>query len=196
MFFRIISILLMQKQIPLCLLAIVLSVSLFGQNLKADKIILSDSDLTNLYQIDSGVYRSEQPSKEGFKALEKYGIGEVLNLRNRHSDDDEAKGTSIKLHRVKTKAHSISEKQLIQALRIIKNRKAPIVFHCHHGSDRTGAVCAFYRIIFQNVSKEDAIHEMTEGGYGFHRIYNNIIRRIKEANVEQIRKEVMEGGEL
>ena len=67
MFFRIISILLMQKQIPLCLLAIVLSVSLFGQNLKADKIILSDSDLTNLYQIDSGVYRSEQPSKEGFK---------------------------------------------------------------------------------------------------------------------------------
>ena len=159
MFFRIISILLMQKQIPLCLLAIVLSVSLFGQNLKADKIILSDSDLTNLYQIDSGVYRSEQPSKEGFKALEKYGIGEVLNLRNRHSDDDEAKGTSIKLHRVKTKAHSISEKQLIQALRIIKNRKAPIVFHCHHGSDRTGAVCAFYRIIFQNVSKEDAIHE-------------------------------------
>ncbi len=157
MFFRIISILLMQKQIPLCLLAIVLSVSLFGQNLKADKIILSDSDLTNLYQIDSGVYRSEQPSKEGFKALEKYGIGEVLNLRNRHSDDDEAKGTSIKLHRVKTKA---------------------------------------YRIIFQNVSKEDAIHEMTEGGYGFHRIYKNIIRRIKEANVEQIRKEVMEGGEL
>ena len=108
MFFRIISILLMQKQIPLCLLAIVLSVSLFGQNLKADKIILSDSDLTNLYQIDSGVYRSEQPSKGGFKALEKYGIGEVLNLRNRHSDDDEAKGTSIKLHRVKTKAHSIS----------------------------------------------------------------------------------------
>ena len=126
MFFRIISILLMQKQIPLCLLAIVLSVSLFGQNLKADKIILSDSDLTNLYQIDSGVYRSEQPSKEGFKALEKYGIGEVLNLRNRHSDDDEAKGTSIKLHRVKTKAHSISEKQLIQALRIIKNRKASL----------------------------------------------------------------------
>ena len=113
MFFRIISILLMQKQIPLCLLAIVLSVSLFGQNLKADKIILPDSDLTNLYQIDSGVYRSEQPSKEGFKALEKYGIGEALNLRNRHSDDDEAAGTNVKLHRVKTKAHSINEEQLI-----------------------------------------------------------------------------------
>lgn len=68
----------MQKQIPLCLLAIVLSVSLFGQNLKADKIILSDSDLTNLYQIDSGVYRSEQPSKEGFKALESMVLEKYL----------------------------------------------------------------------------------------------------------------------
>ena len=189
--FSVVSIMFMQKRILLSLFCVILSVSLFGQNLKVDKITLPNSDLTNLYRIDSGVYRSEQPSKNDFKALEKYGIREVLNLRNRHSDNDEAKGTSIKLHRVKTKAHSISEKELIQALRIIKNRKAPIVFHCHHGSDRTGAVCAFYRIIFQNVSKEDAIHEMIEGGYGFHRIYKNIIRRIKETNVEQIREEVM-----
>ena len=84
---------------------------------------------------------------------------------------------------------------MIQALRIIKNRKAPIVFHCHHGSDRTGLFVRFI-VSFSECSKEDAIHEMTEGGYGFHRIYKNIIRRIKEANVEQIRKEVMEGGEL
>ena len=79
----------------------------------------------------------------------------------------------------------------IEALRIIKNRKAPIVIHCHHGSERTGAVCALYRVVFQNVSKEDAIHEMTEGGFGFHRIYKNIIRRIKEADIEQIRRKVM-----
>ena len=46
-------------------------------------------------------------------------------------------------------------------------------------------------LVFQNVSKEDAIHEMTEGGFGFHRIYKNIIRRIKEADIEQIRKKVM-----
>ena len=52
-------------------------------------------------------------------------------------------------------------------------------------------VCALYRVVFQNVSKEDAIHEMTEGGFGFHRIYKNIIRRIKEADIEQIRRKVM-----
>ena len=182
----------MQKRILLSLLlGVIFSISIFSQNLKVEKITLPDSELTNLYKIDSGVYRSEQPSHEDFKALEKYGIGEALNLRNRHSDDDEAAGTNVKLHRVKTKAHSINEEQLIEALRIIKNRKAPIVIHCHHGSDRTGAVCALYRVVFQNVSKEDAIHEMTEGGFGFHRIYKNIIRRIKEADIEQIRRKVM-----
>ena len=182
----------MQKRILLSLLlGVIFSISIFSQNLKVEKITLPDSELTNLYKIDSGVNRSEQPSHKDFKALEKYGIGEVLNLRNRHSDDDEAAGTNVKLQRVKTKAHSINEEQLIEALRIIKNRKAPIVIHCHHGSDRTGAVCALYRVVFQNVSKEDAIHEMTEGGFGFHRIYKNIIRRIKEADIEQIRRKVM-----
>jgi len=103
-------------------------------------------------------------------------------------------GTTVKLHRVKMKAHSVDEEQLITALRIIKNRKSPIVIHCHHGSDRTGVVCALYRIIFQNVSKEDAIREMTDGGFGFHRIYKNIIRRIREADIERIKREVMTVG--
>lgn len=182
----------MQKRILLSLLwGVLFAVSLFSQNLKAEKITIPGSELTNLFRIDSGVYRSEQPSDKDFKALEKYGIKESLNLRNRHSDDDEAAGTSVKLHRVKMKAHVVSEEELIRALRIIKNRKAPIVIHCHHGSDRTGAVCAFYRILFQNVSKEAAIREMTEGGFGFHRIYKNIIRRIREADIERIKKEVM-----
>ena len=165
----------MQKRILLSLLwGVIFSLSLFSQNLKAEKITLPDSKLNNLYKIDSGVYRSEQPSHSDFKALEKYGIGESLNLRNRHSDND--------------------EEQLITALRIIKNRKSPIVIHCHHGSDRTGAVCALYRIIFQNISKEDAIREMTDGGFGFHRIYKNIIRRIREADIERIKREVMTVG--
>jgi len=173
-------------------IGIVMSFSVYGQNINAEKITVPDSKLTNLYQIDSGVYRSEQPSDADFKALEKYGIREVLNLRNRHSDDDEAAGTKMKLYRLKMKAHSVSEDQLINALRIIKNRKGPIVFHCHHGSDRTGAVCAMYRIVFQGVSKQKAIQEMTEGGFGFHRIYKNIIRTIEKADIERIKREVLQ----
>lgn len=180
------------KEIFLSLfIGIVLSVSAYGQSFNAEKITIPGSELVNLFQIDSGIYRSEQPSAVDFKALEKYGICEVLNLRNRHSDDDEAAGTKLKLHRLKMKAHSLSEDQLISALRIIHNRKGPLVFHCHHGSDRTGAVCAMYRIVFQGVSKQKAIKEMTEGGFGFHRIYKNIIRRIEKADIERIKREVL-----
>lgn len=170
--------------------ALVLSASGHSQNPGAVKTVIPGSGLQNLYFIDKGVYRSEQPTDADFKAMEKYGIREVLNLRNRHSDDDEATGTNLKLHRVKAKAHAIDDELLIEALRIIQNRKGPIVIHCRHGSDRTGAVCAMYRILFQGVSKEKAIQEMTEGGFGFHSIYKNIIRVIREADVERIKKEL------
>lgn len=170
---------------------LVLSASGYSQNPEAVKIVIPGSGLQNLYSIDTGVYRSEQPTDADFKAMEKYGIREVLNLRNRHSDDDEAAGTSIKLHRVRSKAHAIDDELLIEALRIIQKRKGPIVIHCRHGSDRTGAVCAMYRILFQGVSKEKAIQEMTEGGFGFHSIYKNIIHVIREADVERIKKELL-----
>ena len=144
----------MQKQIPLCLLAIVLSVSLFGQNLKADKIILPDSDLTNLYQIDSGVYRSEQPSKEGFKALEKYGIEKYLIYETDIVMMTKQKEQVIKLHRVKTKAHSISERQLIQALRIIRIVKRLLFFIVTTAQTVQGLFVRFIVSFFQNVSKK------------------------------------------
>lgn len=180
----------MQKQILLCFWALILSLAVYGQSTKAEKIIIPDSNLSNIYKIDSDVYRSEQPTDIDFKALEKYGICEVLNLRRWNSDDDEAKGTTLKLHRLKMKAGSVSEEQLIEALRIIHNRKGPILIHCHHGSDRTGVVCALYRIIFQNVSKEDALQEMTGEEFGFHKIYKNLVREIQDADIEQIKKAV------
>ena len=62
----------MQKRILLSLLlGVIFSISILSQNLKIEKITLPDSELTNLYKIGSGVYRSEQPSHEDFKALEK-----------------------------------------------------------------------------------------------------------------------------
>ena len=157
----------------------------------AEKIAVPGSKLDNLYKIDSGVYRSEQPSDTDFKALEKYGIREVLNLRNRHSDDDEAAETKIKLHRLKMKAHSVNEEQLIKALRIIRTAKARsffIVITVPIGQGRCALCIVSY---FKGVSKQKAIQEMTEGGFGFHRIYKNIIRTIEKADIERIKREVL-----
>lgn len=180
----------MAKHYYILLLLLFTFVASYAQLSKAQKITIPGSTLHNIYSIDKGVYRSEQPDAADFKALEKCGIKEVLNLRYLHNDKDEAENTGITLHHIRTNAHSIDEQEIIEALRVIKNRKGPIVFHCLHGSDRTGAVCAMYRIVFQNVSKKDAILELREGGFGYHKIFINIISLIQDADISHIRKEV------
>lgn len=180
----------MKRNIVIFPLLFLIITTVAAQHQVAEKIILSDSKLKNFFRIDKDVYRSEQPSKKDFNALDSFGMKEVLNLRRFHSDNDEAKETDIKLHRLKTHAHSISIKQVTEALRIIKDREGPILIHCRHGSDRTGAVLAMYRIVFQGFTKEEAIEEMKKGGFGFHKIYKNIVRLIRNADIEQIKRDL------
>ncbi|OQY58055.1 MAG: protein tyrosine phosphatase [Desulfobacteraceae bacterium 4572_88] len=149
------------------------------------------SHLKNIYQVDKDIYRSEQPGHKAFEELSKFGITEVLNLRQYHSDNDETKGVDLKLHRLKLNAGLVSENEIIRALSIIQKRKGPILIHCRHGSDRTGVVIAAYRIIFQQWSKMKASDEMANGGYGYHStIYPNLIKLIKNLDVSKIRNEL------
>jgi tyrosine-protein phosphatase SIW14 len=144
----------------------------------------------NFYQLDEKLFRSAQPNEEGFGELEQLGIKNVLSFRDYHSDED-AEGTHLKLFRIKMEAGDISDDQVIEALRIIKNADGPILIHCWHGSDRTGLISAMYRIVFQNWSKDDAIEELTKGGYGYHSLYRNIPEYIRKVDVEGVKKKVM-----
>lgn len=152
------------------------------------------SSLSNLYKVDNGLYRSEQPDDEAFKDLSHLGIKEVLNLREYHSDDDEAKGLGLDLHHIKIAAGSISEAQVITALKIISKRKGPILVHCWHGSDRTGAIIASYRVVFEGWPKDKAIDELVDGGYGYHsNIYPNVVKLIRNLDVDKIRSSINSG---
>jgi protein tyrosine/serine phosphatase len=174
------------KRVILILLGIAFTGGLFSQSAEH----ISDFGLKNLYKVDEGIYRSEQPGRAEFQALEQYGIKEVLNLRAWHSDINAAKNTGLILHRIRMNAHNANDYDVVSALRIIKNRKGAILIHCHHGSDRTGLIVAMYKIIFRNTSKKDAIDEMTDKHFGFHTVYANISRYINNANVDNIRKQI------
>ncbi len=155
----------------------------------ADPII--GAQLHNIYKVSDKLYRSEQPDEEEFKELSELGIGEVLNLRQYHSDNEEAEGVNLRLHQIKISAGDISEEQVIAALRIIQNSESLILVHCWHGSDRTGAIVASYRVVVEGWSKEQAIDELINGGYGYHEsIYPNVVDLIQSLNVEQIRREI------
>jgi protein tyrosine phosphatase (PTP) superfamily phosphohydrolase (DUF442 family) len=156
---------------------------------------IPSENLENFYRLDAKVYRSAQPEEAGFAELRARGINNILNLREYHSDAD-GKPFGLNLMRVKMAAGSITTEEVVEALRFIHNSKGPVLVHCWHGSDRTGMVSAMYRIVFQGWSKERAITELTDGGYGYHAFwYGNIPEFIRAADIEAIRKAVLAPGE-
>jgi malate synthase len=89
------------------------------------------------------------------------------------------------------KAWHPERKEVVKFLQIVTDEKRyPILFHCQHGADRTGIMCALYRIAVQGWSREEAIQEMKEGGYGFHTIWVNLPTWLDELDIESIKKEV------
>ena len=100
-------------------------------------------ELGNFYQLTDQVYRSQQPDDEEMRMLQAMGIRSVLNLREFHSDDDEARGTSLALYHVPVAAGDIDDRFVIEALRAIHLAEKPVLIHCWHGSDRTGVVSSY-----------------------------------------------------
>lgn len=146
------------------------------------------TQLENLYLVDNGVYRSRQPDEEDAADLAALGIRQILNLREYHSDGGEVDPAHFALSRVPMSAGSVSEQQLIEALRVISEREGPILIHCWHGSDRTGVTVAAYRLVFNGWSKAQALDEMINGGYGYHAMmYPNLQALLNGLDIVRMR---------
>jgi protein tyrosine/serine phosphatase len=175
------------------LLALTLAAALSSAerpNSWAQPIALSGAG--NLHKVNDSLYRSEQPTDAGMHHLaDSLGIRTVINLRAFHSDKSKIKGTGLGLHELDINTWNIKDADVIRALRIIRwSRQGPYLVHCQHGADRTGTVNAVYRMVFQNWSREEAIREMTEGGYHFHSMWKNILAYMRKVDADAIRKAV------
>jgi tyrosine-protein phosphatase SIW14 len=158
------------------------------QNKWAERIELPG--LPNFYKVSDELYRGAQPTAEGMKQLEKLGVKTVVNLRALHSDRDEIKGTDLSYVHIGMTAWCISDNDVIRFLRIVTDKsRTPVFVHCQHGSDRTGTMCAIYRIVVQGWSKDEAIEEMTKGGFGFHSFWRNLPKFIRKLNIQKIKHE-------
>ena len=148
--------------------------------------------VSNLHKVTDDLYRSAQPDTADMKALEAMGIRTVISLRALHSDDDEARGTSLILRRIPINTWSISVDEVVAALRMVRESEKPVLLHCQHGADRTGLVMAVYRVAEQGWSREEAMDEMLNGGYGFHSIWKNIPVFLQNADIDVIKRRVNE----
>ena len=130
----------------------------------------------NLHRISPMLFRSEQPTALG------------INLRAFNDDEEEVRGTSLRTQRTKILTWDVDDHHVIEVMRMLKDtRNGPFLIHCQHGADRTGLMSAMYRILEQNWTPDEALKELTAGGYGYHSMWRNILRYVKSADVEKLR---------
>lgn len=143
----------------------------------------------NLHRISDVLYRGAQPTAEGIRQLKQMGIKTIVNLRAGHSDKDLLGDSGLTYEQISLRAWRVKDKDIVKFLKIVtdKNRQ-PVFFHCQHGADRTGIMCAVYRIVIEGWTKEDAIKEMKNGGYGFHTIWTNLVSQIKRLDIDAIKQ--------
>ena len=142
--------------------------------------------LPNLFRVTDTLYRGAQPPVEGFSELKAMGIKTVLNLRSFHTDDLGSSG--LRYFSIPENSWHPEEEDVVEFLKIVSDtNNLPLFVHCKHGADRTGTMCAVYRIAVQGWTKDEAIREMTEGGYGFHDVWENLIDFIQDLDVNAVR---------
>ncbi len=137
--------------------------------------------LPNLHKVSDQLYRSAQPKKNCLPALKELGIKAIFNFRDSNKTEKYIKGSDIKyyhyeMNALKPKVHIY--KKFLELLSNPENQ--PFLVHCKHGADRTGAAVAIYRIAVQKWPYDEAIREMTKGGYNFHSIHKHLKDFIKK----------------
>lgn len=146
--------------------------------------------LPNFHKVSDTLYRGAQPTAEGFRELKAMGVKTVVNLRSFHSDRDEMGDVRFKYDHIYFKAWHAEDHEVVRFLQIVTNtNNAPVFVHCQHGADRTGTMCAIYRMAVQGWTKDAAIKEMTEGGFGYHTIWKNLIEYLQELDIEKLKRD-------
>jgi protein tyrosine/serine phosphatase len=150
---------------------------------------LNKPGLSNFFEVTTNLYRGAQPSAQGMVELKSLGVKTVLNLRSFHSDQGLISSGQIKLARLHMKPWHAEDEDVVAFLRIASNtNNLPLFVHCQRGADRTGMVCAMYRVVICGWTKEAAIAEMKQGGFHFNPGWKNLVDYINQADVAALKK--------
>lgn len=152
---------------------------------------IAQKGLPNLHRVTGKLYRGAQPTATGFKALKELGIRTVVNLRKFHTDKGLLKGLKMGYEEIPAPAWSVTEEDVIRFLTIATDpKRQPVFVHCQHGADRTGTMIAAWRMVVQGWTVDQALREMTEGGFGYHEMWENLPDLLRALDVAKIREAV------
>jgi tyrosine-protein phosphatase SIW14 len=141
--------------------------------MKEFKRIIGSPGCSNLGVVEEGkVYRGAQPvGPLAFRALSReLGIKTALSLRI-HTHEGYIEDVGIKVIKLPLNVfQNISIDEFDKALEVMRSPVYyPLLIFCRKGHDRTGVVCACYRVTENGWSIEDAEEEMQS--YGFNDLW-------------------------
>jgi tyrosine-protein phosphatase SIW14 len=151
-------------------------------------------DQYNLHQMTPTLYRSALPDSQAAPLLDALKIGTVINFLP-ESDANWLKNPGIRQVQLSYRTNHVDDSDVLAALRAIKEAEVngPVLMHCKHGSDRTGLMAAMYRVVIQGWSKEDALNEMTLGGFGTSNGFKDSVRYMMRADIDKLRAALANG---
>lgn len=143
----------------------------------------------NMHRVSDTLLRGGQPTAEGLRSLAAMGVRAVVSLRTYHSDRRRARKLGISYYRLASRAYNARGLDAAQFLAIVTDPdKQPVYVHCLHGSDRTGTMVAVYRMVIDGWSRDDALREMIDGGFGFFPGWRLLVRYVEELDIEPLRE--------
>ena len=145
--------------------------------------------LPNLHQVSPVLFRGAQPTHEGMQKLDQMGVKTIINLRGLHDDEDKLKDTKLAYVSIRFHTWHPEDEDMVKFLKAVTDtNRQPIFVHCQRGIDRTGTMVAIYRIAVQGWTKDEAVREMTQGGFGYDDMFPNLVTYVKELDVAALQK--------
>ncbi len=149
----------------------------------------------NLYQMSPTLYRSALPASQNLPELQQLKVKTVVSFIK---DDDKTwiGEQPIDVVSFPTHADRVDDADVLKVLRILQQaqQQGPVLMHCKHGRDRTGLFAAMYRTVVEGWSKEDALKEMTQGGFGTEDDMTDAIAYVQKADVDKLRQALASGA--
>jgi protein tyrosine/serine phosphatase len=148
----------------------------------------------DLFRMSPTLYRSALPSRGAVPLLNHLHVVTVINFLPQ-ADSDWLSDPAIKQVQLPYRTNHVDDSDVLKALRAIQSAEAdgPVLMHCKHGSDRTGLMAAMYRVVVQGWSKEQALKEMTEGGFGDSQHFHDSVRYVMQADVDRLHEALING---
>lgn len=131
--------------------------------------------IPNFRPVDAkyNVYRGGQPTKEGWDWLRAQGVKWDLKLNTWKEAPEPELFTNTEAIWIDYEPITLEEQLMLyankysidEAVQSLIDRPTNLYIHCEHGQDRTGLLCAIFRVKVQNWTKQQAEDEMLKNGF-------------------------------